>query len=338
MSDQRECRAWHFLKNMDSKISKTMKKLLLATILASQVGVAQDLKVGELSNITRLTHDGIKYENPQWSPDGSKIAFTEWGYNNLYVINSNGSEKKQLSNGIGVGFRYSWCADSHRILVRELKHERIGMKNKRHQAAWSIEVNGKKTRMTEDVERMDHAAWQYDALGVASVRSLDAKTVAGAKYKIAKTASVAKQIAKENVSVIVNTEGLSVIDGNGTKKLINAKPSFCPALSPNGKTIAFVEGNDIYTINIDGSNKQKITRGFNPSWVNDSQLVFEKSVDDGHTFTASDLYIVNVNGTGLKALTATSDRIEMCPSVSADGKRLVFTSFDDGQVYTADLK
>lgn len=315
-----------------------MRKLLLSVVLISQVGIAQNLKVGELSNVVRLTQDDIKYENPQWSPDGSKIAFTEYGYNNLYVINSNGSNKQQLSNGKGVGFRYEWCADSRRILVRELKHERVGLKNQRKQAAWSIELNGKKTRMTEDVARMDNASWQYDAQGVATVRSLDAKVLPGAKCKMIKSAAVTKCLAKANVSVIVNVEGLSVVDGNGIKKVINAKPSFCPALSPDGKKIAFVEGNDIYTINIDGSSKKKITRGFNPAWVNNSQIVFENSVDDGHTFTASELYIINASGSGLKALTKTNNRIEMCPSVSPDGKYLVFTSFDDGQVYKAELK
>ena len=48
--------------------------------------------------------------------------------------------------------------------------------------------------------------------------------------------------------------------------------------------------------------------------------------------------MINIDGSGKKALTATSDRIEMCPSISPDGKKIVFCSFSDGQIYSADLK
>ncbi|MBQ7042532.1 MAG: PD40 domain-containing protein [Muribaculaceae bacterium] len=317
-----------------------MKKfLLLSAIVLSQVCVAQNLKVGQLSNVTRLTQDGVKYENPRWSPDGSKIAFTEYGYNNLFVINQNGTNKAQISSDKGVGFMYQWSADSREILVRDLRYENVSGQIKRLQAAWSIDMAGNKTRMTEDVTRMEPAAWRYGINGEKTVISLDAKTTTQSTRYLTKSlaTTVAKQ-AGANISLIVNKEGLSVVNARGVKTLINNKPSFCPALSPDGSKIVFNELNDIYIINIDGSGKKLLARGFNPTWANDSQIIFEKSTDDGHNYTSSDLYIINANGSGLKAITATSDKMEMCPCVSPDGNKIVFTSFTDGQIYTADLK
>ena len=91
-------------------------------------------------------------------------------------------------------------------------------------------------------------------------------------------------------------------------------------------------------MNIDGTGKRVLDRGFNPYWVGNAQVVYEQSTDDGHTYTSSDLYIIGVNGTNKKALTSTADRMEMCPAVSADGSKIVFTSYNDGQVYCATLK
>ena len=69
-----------------------MKKILLmavAVVIGGQFLAAQDTKSGILSNVTQLTNDDVKYENPRWSPDGEKIAFTEFGYDGLYTMNAN---------------------------------------------------------------------------------------------------------------------------------------------------------------------------------------------------------------------------------------------------------
>ena len=51
-----------------------------------------------------------------------------------------------------------------------------------------------------------------------------------------------------------------------------------------------------------------------------------------------ELYLGDVNGTTPVALTNTSRSIEMNASVSPDGKKIVYTDYNDGQVYVADLK
>lgn len=312
---------------------------VLATIIPVCSLSAQSLKQGTISNVIRLTNDGVSYENPRWAPDGSKIAFTEYGFNGLFVMNPNGSGKTKLAGDNGIGFMYQWSADSYEILVRDIRYEQQYGEPKRCQAAWSIDMTGKKTRLTEDVSRMDQVAWRYSPNGDKKVISLDAKVIAHPTTKLSKSlASSLSNKESSNISLLVNAEGLSVINARGVKTLINDKPSFCPALSPDGKRIVFNELNDIYIINIDGSGKRRLTNGFNPVWVNNSQIIFEVSTDDGHVYTSSDLYMMNVNGTGFKALTATTDKMEMCPSVSPDGSKIVFISHNDGQIYSADLK
>ena len=61
------------------------------------------------------------------------------------------------------------------------------------------------------------------------------------------------------------------------------------------------------------------------SWSSDStKIVYAIEEDDGHAITASDLYIINADGTGKKQLTNTPDRLETYPRWSPDDARVVF--------------
>ncbi|MDD6007545.1 MAG: hypothetical protein PUC21_09615 [Bacteroidales bacterium] len=298
---------------------------------------AQQLKEGRLEGVKQLTNDNARYENPQWSPDGRYIAFTNYGYDNLYVMNADGSAQHRVSDKKGIGFRFQWSIDSREILGTDISRNLVAGKQVRRQAAWAFSLDGKAERLTQDVARMTPAAWRYTTAGVKKVMSLDAPAVERNEHVA--TAFVKRAASKaNNTSFICDPEGLWVVDAQGNKKLINAGPSFCPALSPDGTRVVFNHVNNVCVMNIDGTGKRVLDRGFNPCWVGNAQVVYEQSTDDGHTYTSSDLYIIGVNGTNKKALTSTADRMEMCPAVSADGSKIVFTSYNDGQVYCATLK
>ena len=294
-----------------------MKKfLLISLLLIAGATKAENLKQGVLSNVTKLTTGTDRFENPKWSPDGSKIAYTNYGYNNLYVMNANGANKKCISTAEGVGFGYEWSNNSEQIFAADVRYTIESGRKVRKQALWSISIDGKSERLTEDVTRLNQ------------VTKMSSK-----KYKSTRSSS-----SLQTVSFSCEPQGLYVVNQFGKKTLINEGPSFCPALSPDGKNVVFNHGNNVCVMNIDGTGKKVLDRGFNPVWANNSQIVYEQSKDDGHTYISSDLYIIGVNGVNKKALTNTSDKMEMCPAISPDGSKIVFTSFSDGQVYSADLK
>lgn len=322
-----------------------MKKtiLVMTTVLLAQMASAQALKQGTLSNVTRLTNDGATmYENPRWSPDGSKIAFTQLGYDGLYVMNADGSGKTQLTADAGVGYLYQWSADGKEILVRDTRWEQTSTGTMRLHAAWAISMTGAKTKLTQDAEYMQPAAWRYSTTGVKSVMSLDAKALPVNLSPVTKAATdLIRKDPRANISFYIDADNdiLYLIKADGSKVVINSGvPSFNATLSPDGSKVAFNQLDDIYIVNTDGSGKHLLTRGFNPQWVNDDQLVYELTTDDGHVYTSGELYMINATGSSLKQLTTTTNRIEMNPSVSPDGSKVVFTSFIDGQIYIADLK
>ena len=319
-----------------------MKKILLslavATIALPSI-TAQAQKVGLLSNVTRLTNDTDKYENPRWSPDGTKIAFTKEGYDCLFVMNANGSNKTTLITSSGVGYMYQWSADGNEILVRDTRWSQESEGIKRHHAAWAVNSStGTTTRMSQDSEYMQPAAWRYTG-GAKTIVAPDTKIMKANLTPLNKT--MAKSLSNNtiaNTSFITDFEHLYIVDATGNKRVLNEGPSFCPALSPDGKKVIFNQMDDICIINVDGTGKRALGRGFNASWLNNNQIIFEKTEDDGHVYTAGELYIMNINGSNLKALTSTSNLIEMNANVSPDGNKVIFTSFTDGQIYIADLK
>jgi Tol biopolymer transport system component len=69
--------------------------------------------------ITRLTpNDGTHNKRPLWSPNGEKIAFTSDrdGEPNLYVMDADGSNIRQITADIDSHMSYTWSPDSETIV------------------------------------------------------------------------------------------------------------------------------------------------------------------------------------------------------------------------------
>jgi hypothetical protein len=103
-----------------------------------------------------------------------------------------------------------------------------------------------------------------------------------------------------------------------------------PAFSPDGKTIAYGSGSDIFTININGSNNKQVTNlrgGERPSWSPDGKKIVYEGLDD--YFMEPEIFVINADGTQDTQLTKNS-ATDTYPSWSPDGENILFTSNRDG--------
>jgi len=97
-----------------------------------------------------------------------------------------------------------------------------------------------------------------------------------------------------------------------------------PNFSPDGRTIAFARGGDIYSIRPDGSGQRQLTSGPEVDSLpkiapNGRYVVFERRAAPGGP---ANLYAVGATGGGLRALTSSGDNHDA--AFSPDGKWIVF--------------
>ena len=121
-----------------------------------------------------------------------------------------------------------------------------------------------------------------------------------------------------------------------------------PSWSPDGKKIAFTSdrardgGKDIYVMNPDGSNVERLTYRpidkFGPVWSPDgTKIAFEGQTRENRSWN---IFVMNADGTGILQLTHNLAPTDFHgPSWSPDGTRLAFASDHEGnnEIYVINI-
>ena len=272
--------------------------------------------------------DGNYFMQPVWSPDGSKIAFTESNYKGLWLMNLDGSELIQMSDEIGAGFDFVWSPDSREILSRVYKYE--GAVRLNAIKSFSIE-NENETNISGYIrEKLGLPRWTADNSQIYYLKDKKLETI-----ETGRTVKSAGQtpLVYQNNSKIYSGLHTSVMRplsiGNKNEIYLNVR------VSPDGQKVAYeVMGGNLFTMNVDDTGVTDLGVGFNARWSPDGQyLVYMINTDDGHEFLSSDLYIVRADGKDRIKLTDTKDRLEMNPCWSEDSKKIVFDTYKEGAIY-----
>ena len=286
--------------------------------------------------------------SPAWSPNGAKIAFESFraldGSSigipaaNIWVMNADGSNVMPLTKltaDLISSLHSAWSPDGTRIAydsTRVLDGRNIPAGNVN---IWVMNADGSNatplTTLRASLASSVSPVWSPDG------------------SKIAFTSSR----ALSGLDAAITTRNIWVMnsDGSGAQPLtrLTVAASSAPAWSPDGTKIAYVSARaldgsnsagspNLWVMNADGSGSRPLTAltsTYNmstetPSWSLDgSKIVFASSrATDGsdNGSAIQNIWVINADGTGARALTSLITSSSYQPRWSAEGSKILFCS------------
>jgi hypothetical protein len=220
---------------------------------------------------TMLTNNPGLDGNPDWSPDGTKIAFANL-QDGIYVMNTDGSGQTILTDNGGYP---SWSPDGTKIAFY------------REAEIYVVNADGTgQTRLTNNADFDVSPSWSPD----------------GTKIAFSRTDSD----GNDEIYVMNADDG-----SDQTNLSNNSADDFDPSWSPDGTKIAFTSdrdnGNDeIYVMNADGTGQTRLTRraasDWDPYWSPDgTKIAFTIYTNEPGSHN---IFVMNADGTSLTRLTS----------------------------------
>ncbi|MDF1532415.1 MAG: DPP IV N-terminal domain-containing protein [ANME-2 cluster archaeon] len=305
-----------------------MNRILLVCLFVS-LGLIGTVMAGY--QIEQLINDPIPDSKPDWSPDGSKIAFqSDRGESaDIWVMDADGSNLRQLTTDLSLDLYASWGPDSNSIVFYS---DRTG-----NSEIWAIEVDGTNERQITDDPAWDgNPAWGPDGRIVfSSTRSGSMKlwimdpdgddqiqlSTGDGDDDVAAWSPDGRYIVFESTrSGDQQLWKLEIDTGEYTRLTFDAHyersppDNFCPNLmsaswSPDGTKIAYhtytLGSGDIWVMDADGSNKTVMISGdmntdfYSPTWSPDgTKIAFQdKVIDrDSDRYMGSDIWVLDLRG------------------------------------------
>jgi TolB protein len=141
---------------------------------------------------------------------------------------------------------------------------------------------------------------------------------------------------------IMNADGSNMVNLTNTQDNVEAFPSFSPDGSKIVYTFASPAGVEIYTSNADASNRKPLTTGgydLLPVWSPNSARIAFMSLRGAQIRNGYQIWVVNADGTGLKAVTSNPFFNEY-PVWSPDSAQLAYSQYDpkSGQAWRVVVK
>ena len=262
----------------------------------------------------------------------ARIAFVSDrdGNAEIYVMDADGENQRNLTNHPNEDFQPSWSPAGKRIAFISDRDGHVNIRDSPNYEIYVMDADGgNQLNLTNDPHNDKSPSWSPD--GKRIVFSSDRDNDRG-----------------HNIEIYVMDA-----DGENQERLTNnLTEDQYPSWSPDGKRIAFSARRDghfenefgityeIYVMDADGGNEQRLTENrnneWNSSWSPDGQRIAFESDRKGDVVNW-DIYVMDADGGNEQRLT--ENRVyDSSPSWSPDAKRIAFFSFRNGntEIYVMD--
>ena len=255
-------------------------------------------------NQENLTNHPVDDEQPDWSPDGTKIAFVSnrnLGVNQIYVMDADGSNQIRLTDGLRRKQEPDYSPDGQQIAftVHVDLHRHVDLEDDDGLPRIAVMDAGGQNR-----ERFeDHAmqpSWSPDGGQIAFVSGRDG----GAEIFV----------------IGADGQGLERV----THDFLGGQS---PSFSPDGGRIAYhswlEEFHHIYVVGADGKNRNRLTHNeeehhVDPTWSPDGGAIAYVVASDKPPFEST-IHLMTADGKYLKQLSGDHDGIDYQPDFSPVG-------------------
>lgn len=284
--------------------------LTAATLLASGQNIAGIEHLNRIQNAEEVPIPLITpLMSPAPSPDGRYLAFTRENFKGLFLFDLETGELREISNLNGSGFGFVWSRNgllAFRGSTGKLKRKHI-------------------IGVAHDDGVVEVASTLLDDVSLPLWSGEDLGYVVWDKEPRMKTAGPYGRALFDEM-VFCHPSGRPVFFDNDLKivhsgEIRDGKVYFLPRMSRDGSRYLLhsLDGH-LYLGKIGGRTLTDIGEGSGARFArNDEWVIFERTRDDGHTITSSDLYLYEIGTKATYRLTDTKEIVERTPAMAEDG-------------------
>jgi len=312
-----------------------------------------ELKVKSVKTIIEdMSLIGSSGKHPKLSNDGEKIIYRETGRDaGLWIVNSDGTGLKRLTNELAAGggtYDFGWSPDDKFIHYKTQSFYPV-VPTLFELKVIEVETGIIKSVFQTPTESFNIASPQWISQKEIAFVHINEPDISKTSVKVVdvnlgKVIQPSKEITLyfwyiKGSSLVSPGQRMTIasVSTNGTVREITPDGAVSVLLVfPDGKRIAYASNNGLVIMNIDGSNPKIISSeiiGGEPTLSPGGDMfAYYKTRDDGHILLESDIYVMNVDGTGIRKLTESGNKMAMEPSWSPDGSKIAIFYYGTGEI------
>lgn len=290
-----------------------------------------------------INPEGGRYEDPKLSPDGSKVVF-QGQKGGLFIRNVDGTGPitTVLPPEKGTN-QYIWSPDS-----KSIAYERSRLEGGRRWIDIIIfQANTKEiTLFEEKIPPFRFTSWKREGLevkrGLLHQKNKEREPIK-AMNKIVDIST--RELKQSDEPIVyhhqVDLRNVIIVeDANGN--VLSETPGYIlPIMSPIKDKFLATRGHT-YVLNLSGDVLADLGDSDRARWSADGRLVVYEISEWGgwhnQARVASEIYIVNADGTGKNQLTNTPDIIEVEPHWSENNLKITYYDYATETIYVAELE
>lgn len=305
-----------------------MRNIFIMLLIFISSGFSQEIfKVKAIKTLVIPSESGAVFMNPKWAPDGQKIALTSANYRGIWIYELQTGQLDQITDEISAGFGFSWSSNSQYILARVSRFD-----NNRGMSAVKVFnlTQNEDFYLTNYRQRMpDVPKWTPGNDRVIFYNGNQMEYIDTSFDKVTNESqficyAISDKIFLENTITGEKTE-FQPFPGAIYMNL---------SLAPDDHHVAFeVYGGNCFVLNLETTGVTDLGPGNYPMWSPDGKyVVYMITHDDGYRYTASDIFISDIEGTFFQNLTSEIDQIAMYPCWSPVENKIAYSTYNLGTI------